>query len=36
VKAGTYRPIETLNSARDAWLVPLGQTATWVDLKSSR
>jgi len=35
-KAGTYRPVETLKSERDAWLVPLGQTATWVDLKSSQ
>jgi len=32
VKTGVYRPVKTLNSERDAWVVPLGETTTWVDL----
>ncbi len=33
VKTGLYRPVKTLNSERDAWVVPLGETNTWVDLE---
>jgi hypothetical protein len=33
VKPGVYRPVKTLNSERDAWVVPLGETTTWVDLE---
>ena len=32
VKTGVYRPVKTLNSERDAWVVPLAETTTWVDL----
>jgi hypothetical protein len=32
MKAGLYRPAKALNSERDAWLVPLSETITWVDL----
>jgi len=32
-KTGVYRPVKTLNSERDAWVVPLGETTTWVDLE---
>jgi hypothetical protein len=32
VKAGLYRPVKVLNSERDAWVVPLGETTTWIDL----
>jgi hypothetical protein len=33
VKTGMYRPVKALNSERDAWVVPLGEATTWVDLE---
>jgi hypothetical protein len=32
VKAGTYRPVKTLVSERDDWIVPLAQGITWIEL----
>jgi hypothetical protein len=32
VKAGAYRPVKTLTSERDDWIVPLAQGITWVEL----
>jgi len=32
VKTAVYRPVKTLSSERDAWVVPLAETTTWVDL----
>jgi hypothetical protein len=32
VKAGTYRPVKTLASERDAWIVPLAKEITWIEL----
>jgi len=35
IKSGIYRPERTLHSERDAWVVPLGETTTWIDLAVS-
>jgi len=32
VKPGAYRPARTLKTERDAWVVPLSETTTWVEL----